>query len=68
MVHEHGRTKYAIRQQSDHLRFICTDNLRVGALNEWIQSLRVAETPTLCSCDYLKDAKNDHLDFNSTQE
>ncbi len=47
---------------------ICTDNLRVGALNEWIQSLRVAEMPTLCSCDYLKDAKNDHLDFNSTQE
>jgi hypothetical protein len=47
---------------------ICADNNRVDATNELIQTHRVASTSTLCSCTYLKDAKNDNLDLNSTPE
>ena len=58
----------AQRAQFGNKAIICADNNRVDVLNEQIQSLRVANTSTLCSCDYLKDAKNDNLDLNSTPE
>jgi ATP-dependent DNA helicase PIF1 len=47
---------------------LCADNERVNELNERIQTSRVPNAGLALSSDWLKDAKNDMLDLNSTPE